>query len=185
MARHSRRPIGAFVAGRGQHWPLSRKETIVEEPQIQALTAEESSLGFISAFANDPDSGCSFSPAVVRTISGSDRILKLPPDAAHRAHYVHQRFGTFRGRPGTRGVVGWYDVSALSLHPKSAIESARKGNVIPVALKIEPATPQMMLNCPACQTEFGVEAAHLPLDGTQTCPACQATKPIPEFNFYV
>ena len=153
------------------------------EPQAQPLTTEERSLGFISAFANDPDSACSFTPAVIRPMSDGDRILKLPPDAAHRPHYVHQRFGTFRGRPGTVGIRGWYDVSPLSLHAKSAIESARKGNVVPVALKIDPATPQMTLHCPVCQTEFGVEAAHLPLDGTQTCPACQATQPTNEFNF--
>jgi hypothetical protein len=156
----------------------------VEELQTQALTTEERSLGFISVFANDPDSGSSFAPTVIRPINDSDRILKLPPDAAHRAQYVHQRFGTFRGRPGTSGTIGWYDVSALSLHAKSAIEAARKGNVVPAALKIDPAAPQMTLNCPACQTEFSVAAAHLPLDATQTCPACQATKPIDEFNFY-
>ncbi len=157
----------------------------MEETQTQALTTEERSLGFISVFANDPDSGSSFAPAVVRPINESDRILKLPSDAAHRAQYVHQRFGTFRGRAGTSGIVGWYNVSALSLHPKSAIESARKGNVVPVALKIDPATPQMTLNCPACQTEFDIDAAHLPLDGAQTCPVCQATKPTNEFNFYL
>jgi len=155
----------------------------VEQLQAQPLTTEERSLGFISAFANDPDSGCSFTPAVICPIGDSDRILKLPPDAAHRPHFVHQRFGTFRGRSGTPGIVGWYDVSALSLHAKSAIESARKGNVVPVALKIDAAIPQMSLHCPACQTEFIVEAAHLPLDGTQTCPSCQATEPIHEFNF--
>lgn len=156
----------------------------MEHLQTQALTTEERSLGFISVFANDPDAGSSFALAVIRPIGESDRILKLPPDAVHRAQYVHQRFGTFRGRPGTAGIVGWYDVSALSLHAKSAIEAARKGNVLPAAVKIEPVAPQMTLNCPACQTEFDVPAAHLPLDGTHTCPACQATRPIDEFNFY-
>jgi hypothetical protein len=156
----------------------------VEELQTQPLTAEERSLGFIAAFANESDSGCSFTPAVIRTIGESDRILKLPPDASHRAHYVHQRFGSFRGRTGVTGVVGWYDISPMSLHAKAVIEAARKGNVIPVALKIDAGTPLMTLNCPACQTEFTIEAAYLPLDGTQTCPTCQATKPTNEFNFY-
>jgi hypothetical protein len=156
----------------------------VMELQAQRLTTEERSLGFISAFASDPDSGCSFAPAVIRPINDSNRILKLPPDAAHPAHYVHQRFGTFRGRPGTPGIVGWYDVSHLSSHAKSTIAAARKGNVVAVAIRIAAATPQITLNCPACQTEFSVEAAHLPLDGTQTCPTCQATKPTDQFNFY-
>ena len=155
----------------------------MEEPHAHALTAEESSLGFISAFANDPDAGCSFSSMVILPIKESDRILKLPPDAAHRAHYVHQRFGTFRGRPGTPGVVGWYDVAALSLRAKSAIVAARKGNVFPVAIRIIPATPQMTLQCPVCYTAFRVAAAHLAIDGTQRCPACQATRPTDEFNF--
>jgi hypothetical protein len=156
----------------------------VEECPARPLTTEERSLGFISAFANDPDSASSFTPAVIRPIGASDRILKLAADAAHRAHYVHQRFGAFRGRAGTPAIVGWYDVAELTFHAKSAIEAARKGNVVPVAAKIDAATPQIALNCPACHTEFSVEAAHLPLDGAQTCPACQATKPTNEFNFY-
>jgi predicted Zn finger-like uncharacterized protein len=158
--------------------------TLVEETQAQGLTDEERSLGFISAFANDSDSGCSFTAAVIRPISESDRVLKLPPDAAHRANYVHQRFGMFCGRAGVPGVVGWYDVADVGLHAQATIEAARKGNVIPVALKIAPSAPQMILNCPGCQTEFAIEAAHLPLDGTQTCPICQATKPTNDFNFY-
>lgn len=156
----------------------------MEELQTQALTAEERTLGFVSVFANESDSGCSFTPAVIRTISESDRILKLPPDASHRPHYVHQRFGAFRGRAGLPGVVGWYDVSEISLHAKTVLEAARKGNVAPVAAKIDAAAPLITLNCPACQTEFAVQAAHLPLDGTQTCPACQATQPTNDFNFY-
>jgi len=110
--------------------------------------------------------------------------LKLTPDAAHRATYVHQRFGSFRGRSGVEGVIGWYDVAAASPHAKTGIEAARKGNVVPAAQKITPATPLIKLNCPACQTEFDIEAPYLPLDGTQTCPACQATNETIDFNFY-
>ncbi len=147
------------------------------------LTQKERQLGFFQAFVSDPSAGqldAGIVPAVVYRVRDGERVVKLSS-----GHYSHQIFGCYMGILG-KSPPDWLTISGPHANAELAITVGRAGGdpTETVAHRIQAATPTILLRCPKCSTDFIVNADHLPLDSTQTCPSatCRITGPTEAFS---
>jgi predicted Zn finger-like uncharacterized protein len=142
------------------------------------LSREEQQQGFIHALVTDPLFGehdLRFVPAVLYRVREGERVIKLC-----NGQHSHQLFGRFVGTPG-KHQAEWLPISGPHSTPQLAVEMLRADGNDPSILRrrIQTALPTLLLRCPKCSAKFKVNADHLPINGTQTCPSptCRITGP--------